>query len=73
MKILYRLLKEINNKTLDNGEELYAMQEYEFRQLLRYLYDNDYIKGGIILSDSYSLKSSTLTNKGLQILEKYKD
>lgn len=72
MRILYSFLKEINDKSLDNGEKLYRMNEYEFRELLRHLYDNGYIKGGIILSDSYSLKSAILTEKGLKVLEEYK-
>ncbi|WP_214484897.1 hypothetical protein [Bacillus sp. SM2101] len=71
MRLIYSILREINQSNTPKATD-YKMKDYEFRKIIYYIKEHNYIKGEIITFTDILLGGAKVTEDGLDYLTNYK-
>ncbi|MFS1519130.1 hypothetical protein V1503_22095 [Bacillus sp. SCS-151] len=75
MRLIYSILREIHQSNLPKAQD-YNMKYYEFRKVIHYIKEHNYIKDEIITFTDIFLGGAKLTEEGLDFLannKRYED
>ncbi|OCA83191.1 hypothetical protein A8F94_18930 [Bacillus sp. FJAT-27225] len=73
MRVIYSVLKEINEKRFVPEGADYGLKDIEFEGLIRFLENEKAIERVLRMHDQLFLKPARLTKIGLALLEEYKE
>lgn len=71
MRIIYSVLKEINELNFDLNENYYKMKQFEFIDFMQELQKKSYVSGFSLTEKGYILTQIKITEKGLDFLNEY--